>query len=102
MSRATERQRAKALKAADARELVKPSLPLVLQQMTPTQVDQVQRVLDSYVVNPAVQKEVDDLNRKSIIAQSNGYANRDPELVRRAEKAKENLIPVTEADKRVR
>lgn len=102
MSRDAERQRAKALKAADARDLIKPSLPFVLQQMTPVQLDQVQRVLDAAVVNPAVQKEVDDLNRKSIIAQSGALTNRDPAMVRRAQQAEGNFIPIKEADKHVR
>lgn len=102
MSRQTERQRAVALKAADARELIKPTLPFVLEQMSAAQLDQVQRVLDAAVVNPAVQKEVDELYRKSVIAESGGLVNRDPAMVRRADKAAESLIPITEADKRVR
>jgi len=47
VSRVTERQRAITLKAADARDLIRSSLPFVLQQMTAAQVDQVQRVLDA-------------------------------------------------------
>ena len=64
------RQRAKALKAADARTLLKASLPFVLEHMTDEQVQQMQRVLDAAVVNPDVQKEAEDLYRRSIVAQS--------------------------------
>jgi hypothetical protein len=102
MSRDAERQRAKALKVADARDLFKASLPFVLQNMTAAQIDQVQRVLDAYVVNPAVQKEVDELYRKSVIAQSGGLVNRDPEMVRRAQRTENGMIRIKEADKHVR
>lgn len=102
MSRDAERQRAKALRVADARDLIKASLPFVLQNMTAAQIDQVQRVLDAYVVNPAVPKEVDELYRKSVIAESGGLVNRDPEMVRRAQRAENGMIPIKEADKHVR
>jgi hypothetical protein len=102
MSRTSERQRAVALKAADAGALIRFSLPFAFQQMSAAQVDLVQRVFDSYVVNPAVQKEADELYRKSINGQSGVVVNRDPEIVRRAEKVMEDYIPVKEADRSVR
>src|SRR5437762_13718684 len=102
MSRDTERQRAKALKAADARDLINSSLPLVLPHMTPAQIDQVQRVLDSVVVNPAVQKDVGDLNRKSIRAESGPVVIKDPAVVARANKAADHSIRPGPADKRIR
>src|SRR5262245_59268894 len=86
----------------DARALIRSSLPFVLHHMTAAQVQQVQRVLDAYVVNPAVQKEVDDLYRKSVIAQSGPVINRDPAMVHRAKLAEGKYIRVTDADKHVR
>ncbi|MBE7554425.1 MAG: hypothetical protein HS126_25520 [Anaerolineales bacterium] len=97
-----QRQRAKALQAADARTLLQTSLPFVLERMTGEQVQQMQRVLDAAVINPDVQKEYKDLYRQSIVAQSGSLVMRDPKKVRRAERAMESFIPVTEADKRIR
>ncbi len=102
MSRTTERQQAKSLQAADAAQLIEVTLPLVLKQLTPAQVDQVQRVLDSYVVNPAVQKEYAELSRKAITQQSGPLVVRDPHKVHQAEQARQNYIHVTAAERRVR
>ena len=96
------RQRAEALKGADARTLLEASLPFVLEHMSDKQVQQMQRVLDAAVVNPSVQKETEDLYRRSIVAQSGFVTNRDPRIVRRAERAMESFIPIPEADKRIR
>jgi hypothetical protein len=92
MNRADERKRAKELKAADARELLKKSLPVVLPHLTAEQVDKVQRVLDMAVVNPAVDKEVAELNRKAIRSQSGTLVHRDPEMVQRVNKAMQKYI----------
>jgi hypothetical protein len=95
------RQRAKSLKAADARTLLQASLPFVLEHMSEAQIQQMQKVLDAAVVNPDVSKEVQDLERKSIVAQSGSLTIWDPKMVRRAERARESFVPVTEADKRI-
>jgi len=97
-----QRQRAKALKAADARTLLHASLPFVLAHMTDEQVQKMQRVLDAAVVNPDVRKEAEGLYRRSIVAQSGSLIIRDPKMVRRAFRAMESFIPVTEADTRIR
>ena len=52
MSRADERRRADALKAAKARDLIHATVPYAINAMTDEQIDQVQRVLDAAVVNP--------------------------------------------------
>lgn len=53
------RKRALALAAPDARTLlVDARLLFVVGSMTAAQMDQVQKVLDAAVVNPAVQKEL--------------------------------------------
>jgi hypothetical protein len=95
------RQRAKQLGAADAGGLIKSSLPDVASRMNPPQIAQVQKVLDAAVVNPAIKKEADELYRKSVIASSGGYTNRDPALVARADELMQSGIRVTEADKHV-
>jgi hypothetical protein len=96
------RSRATALKAADARALLQASLPFALEHMSAEEVGQMQRVLDAAVVNPEVRKEADELHRRSVIAQSGSHVNRDPAMVRRAEEATENLVPISESDKRIR
>lgn len=104
-SAADRRRRARAtkLKAADARKLIGDTLPHVLQSMTESQLDQLQKVFDASVVNPDVQSEAAAIDRKSIIAESGGYANRDPDLVAKADRVRERgLVPVGESDKRVR
>jgi hypothetical protein len=98
----TNRQRAKELQAEDAKELIKASLPEVFKIMSPAQIDQAQKVLDAVVVNPALEKEANDLYRKSVIAKSGNYANRDPKLVQQADDIMNSRISVTEADKRIR
>jgi hypothetical protein len=96
------RRRAKLLQAADARTLLQTSLPFVLEHMTGKHIQQMQRVLDAAVVNPEVEKEVQDLYRQSVLAQSGPLVVRDPKKVRLAERAKKNYVRVTEADKRIR
>jgi len=95
------RKRAIELKAADARELLRSALSVVLGHMTETQVEQIQRVLDAAVVDPVVEKEAQDLYRRSVTAQIGSQIMRDPAMVRRAERAMKGYIHVTEADKRI-
>ena len=96
------RQRATVLNAADARIILKASLPFVLEHMTDRQIQQMQRVLDAAVVNPDVEKEAENLYRQSIVAQSGAVVNRDLSIVRHAKRAMESFIHITEADKRIR
>ncbi len=96
------RQRAKALKAADARTLLKSSLPFLLQQMAPEHIQQVQKVMDAAVVNPVISKEADELYRRSVTHRIGTQVNRDPKMVRRAERVAQTMIPVTEKDKHIR
>lgn len=96
------RQQAKALNAADARTILRAELPLVLKHMSEKQLDHMQRVLDAAVVNPAVEKEANDIYRRSVRAQSGSLVMRDERMVRRAYRVLEGRIHVTEADKRIR
>src|SRR5262249_23245560 len=70
--------------------------------MAPAQLGQVQKVLDAAVVNPVVEKEYQELMRKSIVAQSGRYANRDPDAVRLADKKLQETIPVGNFDMRIK
>ncbi len=109
-----DRKRAVALKALDARDLLKERLPEVLKVMSQAQVSQVQKVLDAAVVNPAVQQEYKDAIKRSIVAngRSGGhyegvYENgrlvlRDVRQARRADRIFEQQIPVSAWDKRIR
>ena len=96
------RQQAKALNAADARTILRAALPFVLKNMSEKQLDHMQRVLDAAVVNPAVEKEANDIYRRSVRAQSGSLVMRDEKMVRRAYRVMERSIHVTEADKRIR
>jgi hypothetical protein len=60
------RKRAVELKALDARELLHSTLPFVLQRMPKEQVGHVQKVRDAAVVNPAIEKQVAKLMRRSL------------------------------------
>ena len=84
MSRTDERQRAQRLNALDARIPLKQQLPHVFKFMGEELIDKVQRVFDAVAVNPAVQQEVDELNRKSVRSQSGNLVHRDPDIVARA------------------
>jgi hypothetical protein len=108
-----DRKRAVGLKAADARELIGKSLPMVLKYMTHAQIAQVQKVLDAAVVNPVVEQEYKDAMRRSIVSEGRDGGNyegvyvngqmvlRDVNLRRRAERIIDQRIPTSAADKRV-
>lgn len=96
------RKRAIALKAADAATLIHSVLPWIVQYLSADQLGQVQKVLDAAVVNPQVQKEYQELMRKSVIAESGGLANRDQGIVAQANRVFEEQIVVGESDKHVR
>lgn len=97
------RQRAIAAKAADARTLLQTTLPFVYAQMNDAQVEQMQRVLDAVVLDPLVEKEADEIYRRSVIASSGSIVLRDEKLVRRSYRLMEqNYIPISKADQRIR
>ncbi len=96
------RTRATKLGAADARTLLGAKLPVALATMTDAQIGQMQRVLDGYVTNPEIQKEAAALDKKSVIAESGGYQNVDERVARQASSKRDELVSVSEADRRIR
>lgn len=97
------RKKAISLKAADAKELLNSTLPWAFKHMTPAQIQQVQKVLDAAVVNPAATKEYNERMRQSIRSQSGALVHRDPDLVRRAQKFIDTaMIHITDSDKSIR
>jgi Domain of unknown function (DUF4157) len=99
------RQRATALKAADARTLLRAALPFVLEKMTDKQIQQMQRVLDAAVVNPEVEKEVQALDRQYTVRFQGKIPVLSEEIDRiepMKEKAWKSYTPITEVDKRIR
>ncbi len=96
------RKRAIALKAADANELLKASLPFVLKNMTKVQIDQIQKVMDAAVVNPVIEQEANEMLRKSVRAQSGQLVMYDERKRDLAYRHAATRIPVTPRDKRVR
>jgi hypothetical protein len=99
---ADDRQRAIALKAADARTLLQKQLPYVLTVLTPAQLAQVQRVLDAEVVNPEVAKQANEVYRKSVTAQSGNLVVRDEKTVHRAYRILASQIKAGESDHHIR
>jgi hypothetical protein len=99
---ADDRQRAIALKAADARTLLQKHLPYVLHVLTPAQLAQVQRVLDAEVVNPEVAKQANAVYRKSVTAQSGNLVVRDEKTVQRAYRIMATQIKASESDQHIR
>jgi hypothetical protein len=99
---ADDRQRAIALKAADARTLLQRHLPYVLHVLTPAQLAQVQRVLDAEVVNPEIAKQANEVYRKSVTAQSGNLVVRDPKTVNRAYRIMAAQIKASESDQHIR
>lgn len=109
-----DRKRAIALKAADAHEMLKTSVPFVFNHMSQAQIAQVQKVLDAAVVNPAVQQEYQQAIRGSIVEYGRPGGNyegvyyngrmvlRDVHKVRRAERVLDQQIAVSPVDKRIR
>lgn len=99
---ADDRKRAIALKAADARTLLRKHLPYVLHVLTPTQLAQVQRVLDAEVVNPEIAKQANEVYRKSVTAQSGNLVLRDEKTVNRAYRIMATQIKASESDQHIR
>jgi len=96
------RRRATAMKAADAHAVLRASLPFVLEHMTDTQVQQMQKVLDAVVLDPQIQKEAEEIYRRSILASSGSVFIRDEAMVRRGDRVMQSYIPITKADQRIR
>jgi hypothetical protein len=107
VSRQTERQRAKALNVPSASDLVYSTVPYAMNALTDAQIDQVQRVLDAAVVNPAVEKEAADTEYELRHAemrynQRGEYTYAEPTVAERLRHRKDGLIPVKESDKHIR
>lgn len=98
----TSRQRAAFLNAATVAEVLTNSgFSLVLHKLTASQRQQLQRYLDSVVVNPVVQQEANSWLRKGT-KRYGDIAYTDPAMMRRAEKAMHAYIATDKFDDRVR
>ncbi len=106
MSRDIERQKAKTLKVMDARDLIKAKFSAILPHLTAAQIDQVQRQLDAYLINEDVDRQLEELNRKSIIGRTPGGQPVHDESKRVSPdtlmKVKKNKIDIKEADTVIR
>lgn len=96
------RKKAIALGAVDARSLLTRSLPKVIERMTPSQIDQVQKVMDAAVINPVIKKEADEVYKKIPVYPMGNQVYRDPRLVKKAYDIAAKQIFVTEADKHIK
>jgi hypothetical protein len=82
MSRIDEHRKATALGVMDARDLIRAKYPALLAAMTSDQIDKVQRQLDADVINTAVDRELTELDGKSIVGRTRtGQPVRDPSKV---------------------
>lgn len=95
------RKQAKELHAANAQEIVRASLPFVIEHMTAAQFNRMQRVLDAEVVDPVVKAEAD-----AVYARSTKYSGslvfHDAALVHRYEQMMQHYVYINDADKRIR
>jgi len=99
---AVDRKRAIALKAADARILLQTHLPHVLCVVTPSQLAQIQRVLDAEVVNPELVKEANEIYKKSLLGDYGSFVMRDEKMVRRSNRLLDSRIFREKADHHIR
>ena len=97
-----DRKRAIAMGAADAKSLLRKNLPYVASIISPTQMAQVQKVLDAEVVNPEIAKQANDVYRRSVRAQSGNLVVRDERMVNRAYRIQATQIAVSESDQHIR
>ena len=96
------RKRAIALGAVDARQLLMRALPEIVGRMTPSQMAQVQKVMDAAVVNPVIMREFDEAYKKIPAYPMGNQVYRDPRLVKNAYDISAKRIFITEADKRIK
>jgi len=96
------RHRAMTLGAADAWTVLRTSLPFVLNQITPTQLDHMQLVLDAAVVDPDVKKEALDFWNRSFVGVRGSTYSRDQAMVQRYERVMDSFIPIDAEDQRIR
>jgi hypothetical protein len=96
-----DRRNAAALKAVDAKTLLKSALPVVFNILTPAQIEQVQKVLDAEVVNPEIYKKANEIYQKSA-KYYGSLVVRDEQMVNKAYRLSATMIAVGEKDKHVR
>jgi len=96
------RKLAVSLHAQDARVLLKTHLPVVLENMTDEQIQQMQMVLDAAVVDPEIKKEAQKYYDKAEVWTSQGHAILDEDAERKANRIMEGYISVSDWDKRIR
>lgn len=96
-----DRHRAKELHAVEARDLID-TMPGLLAALSASQIKQIQDVLDAAVLNPVIQKEGDDIYRRSITAQIGNQINRDEAMVRKADRVWDGMIPVNEKSRHIK
>lgn len=96
------RRKAQSLNAQDAEVLIISTLAHVRSQLSQKQVNQVQKVLDAAVVNPAVKEEAAELARRSVTQRAGSLVIHDPRIERSVDKVNEGMIWVREEDKRIR
>ncbi|MDM7922441.1 MAG: hypothetical protein QUS14_09080 [Pyrinomonadaceae bacterium] len=96
-----DRQKAAALGAVDAKELIA-TIPGLAAALSPAQVEHIQNLLDAAVLNPVLKKEADDLYRQSVTHQIGSQVNRDPEKVEKAQRVYDKMILVSEQDYHIR
>jgi len=96
------RKLAASLHAQDAQILLKAHLPVVLDNMTDAQLQQMQMVLDAAVVDPEIKKEAKKYYDKAGVWTSQGSAIWDEDAERKADRIMEGYITVGDWDKRIR
>jgi hypothetical protein len=101
-ARSTEsrRQRAAELGAADARRVLYSQVPLLVQHLTPAQIDQFQRVIDAAAINPGVRERYNEAEAKATTRYGQ-LTMRDEKLGGAADRIRAELVPLEAKDRRI-
>ena len=97
-SQARRRRRASELGAPTAEELLTAQMPWVAGLLSPAQLQQIQNVVDAWVLNPVVKGEVAKLDAAAIKSYGS-ISVTDPAKQSKADAAREDLVPFVPGDR---
>ncbi len=83
---AASRSPTKHLHGVDAETVLKTELPFVLPFLNDRQLEQIQRIVDAPVVNPALQQEIVEVYRQAASAHTGSQTKRDAEVARQVDR----------------
>ena len=95
------RERAKALGAADARQMLSAQLPAVLSILSESQIEQIQRIFDAKVINPGIETEYAKLQEGAHYMEGDPerFSFTIPEKQAKADAVMNDYVPIEERDR---